>query len=402
MIAVREGSYPPILTGISPGLHKRNSQKHPGGLEDTLDFELPPFLEAGEPPEARGLARDKVRLMVSYYSDDRIIHSDCFCEFDRFLEAGDVLVINTSGTMPAALAAKRKDGAVLELHLSTRLPETNSYFNQIPGQTAPSQADELWVVELRLQENGQTRPFLEAAAGEVITLPGGASARLLAPYNKLPAQETGGVRLWAAELTLPARFRDYLDQHGYPIRYNYVREAWPLSYYQTVYANEMGSAEMPSAGRAFTSRLITRLAARGVQFAPLVLHTGVASLEAHEPPYAEYYRVPPITAALVNSARREGRRVVAVGTTAVRALETVTDETGTTQAGEGWTELVIIPQRGICAVNGLLTGFHEPEATHLAMLEALTGRRHLAVTYREALMEKYLWHEFGDLHLILP
>jgi S-adenosylmethionine:tRNA ribosyltransferase-isomerase len=365
------------------------------GLENTLDFKLPPSLEAGEPPEARGLARDKVRLMVSHYTDDRITHHDCFCEFDSYLKAGDVLVINTSGTMPAAMKTERNDGMVLELHLSTRLPETAVFDS---GRVGP----ELWVVELRLMEAGKTSPFLEANAGENFRLPEGGSLELIAPYN--PIAEGSGVRLWVAEFRLPEgdSFQAYIKRYGYPIRYNYVHEAWPLSYYQTVYANEMGSAEMPSAGRAFTSRLVTRLVARGVQIAPILLHTGVTSLEAHEPPYAEYYEVSPETAGLLNAARREGRRIIGVGTTAVRTIETVTDEAGFTHAGKGWTELVITPERGIWGVNGLLTGFHEPEATHLAMLEALTGRRHLSITYQEALKEKYLWHEFGDLHLILP
>jgi S-adenosylmethionine:tRNA ribosyltransferase-isomerase len=310
-----------------------------------------------------------------------------------------VLVINTSGTLPAALPAAREDGTHLELHLSTRLPETAVDSLERPvGETADA---DLWVIELRLLEDGKTSPFLTAATGETIGLPENGSVRLLAPYS-LPADESGGVRLWVAELMLGDSFEHYVNRNGYPIRYNYVRDPWPISYYQTVYANEMGSAEMPSAGRAFTSRLVTRLVARGVQIAPVLLHTGVASLEAHEPPYAEFYRVSPETAGLINKAREEGRRIIAVGTTAVRAIETVTDKQGITHAGQGWTELVITPERGIWGVNGLLTGFHEPEATHLAMLEALTGRRHLAITYREALRQKYLWHEFGDLHLLLP
>jgi S-adenosylmethionine:tRNA ribosyltransferase-isomerase len=174
-----------------------------------------------------------------------------------------------------------------------------------------------------------------------------------------------------------------------------------VSYYQTVYATETGSAEMPSAGRAFTPELITRLISRGVQFAPLILHTGVASLEDDEPPYEEFYRVPSDTARLVNAARAVGRRVVAVGTTVVRALETVTDEHGITHPGEGWTDLVVTPERPIRSVDSMLTGLHEPRSTHLAMLEALAGREHLRIAYREALQEGYLWHEFGDLHLIL-
>jgi S-adenosylmethionine:tRNA ribosyltransferase-isomerase len=174
-----------------------------------------------------------------------------------------------------------------------------------------------------------------------------------------------------------------------------------VSYYQTVYATETGSAEMPSAGRAFTPELIMRLISRGVQFAPLILHTGVASLEDDEPPYEEFYRVPPDTARLVNAAQAAGRRVVAVGTTAVRALETVTDEDGLAHPGEGWTDLVVTPERPVRSVSAMLTGLHEPRSTHLAMLEALAGREHLRIAYREALREGYLWHEFGDLHLIL-
>jgi S-adenosylmethionine:tRNA ribosyltransferase-isomerase len=195
---------------------------------------------------------------------------------------------------------------------------------------------------------------------------------------------------------------NYLSRYGFPIRYSYVKQFWPISYYQTVYATEVGSAEMPSAGRPFTPELITDLVARGVQIVPLILHTGVASLESHEPPYEEYYRVPAETARAVNAARTVGRHVVAVGTTVVRALETVTDSRGITHPGEGWTHLVVTPEHGLRAVHALLTGLHEPRASHLAMLEALAGRVHLQITYAEALRERYLWHEFGDLHLILP
>jgi S-adenosylmethionine:tRNA ribosyltransferase-isomerase len=350
------------------------------GLQ-SLDFELPPELEAGEPPEARGLMRDEVRLMVSYESDDRVIHSR-FRDLEDFLEAGDVLVINTSGTMKAALEAEREDGTALELHLSTHLPA------------------DLWIVELRRPVGASTEPFWHATSGETLRLPEGAAATLHAPYPGDSAG-SGGSRLWISTLDLPRPLDEYLDRHGFPIRYGYVRESWPISYYQTVYATETGSAEMPSAGRAFTPELITRLISRGVQFAPLILHTGVASLEGDEPPYEEFYRVPPETARLVNAARAAGRRVVAVGTTAVRALETVTGEDGTTHPGEGWTRLIVTPERGIRSVDAMLTGLHEPRSSHLAMLEALAGREHLRITYREALREGYLWHEFGDLHLIV-
>ncbi len=344
-------------------------------------FKLPPSLEAHAPPEARGLARDEVRLLVSYINSDCIAHAR-FRDLPAFLEPGDVVVLNTSGTLPAALPATRDDGTPLVLHLSTHLPAG------------------LWLVEVRRPVEGTTLPFREDLSGQRLALPAGGTVTLHTPYG---GHHRGGHhRLWVATLCLPADLHDYLGQHGRPIRYSYVSEAWPLDAYQTVYVTEMGSAEMPSAGRAFTPELMTRLVARGIQVVPLLLHTGVASLEEHEPPYEEYYRVPPITAQVVDQAHQQGRRVIAVGTTVVRALETVTDENGRVHPGEGWTGLVITPQRGLRVVDGLLTGFHEPEASHLSMLEALAGRGHLQHTYDEALREKYLWHEFGDLHLILP
>ena len=373
--------------------------KHELQRLSSLDFNLPPELEANTPPEARGFERDEVRLLVSYRGGGRVIHSR-FQNLVDFLEAGDVLVINTSGTMNAAIKAERElDGTALELHLSTRLPAN------------------LWNVELRRPTATATEPFLNATVGETLRLAGGATATLHAPYLS-ESTRSRGTRLWISSLELPGPIDEYLELHGSPIRYRYVRETWPASYYQTVYATEKGSAEMPSAGRAFTPESITRLVARGIQVAPLILHTGVASLEEDEPPYEEFYRVPPETARLVNTAHAAGRRVVAVGTTVVRALETVADQQGITHPGEGWTGLFVTPERGIRAVDAILTGLHEPRSTHLAMLQALAerepaapasnrpptlaGREHLEVAYAEALREGYLWHEFGDLHLILP
>ncbi len=353
---------------------------------DALAFDLPPELEASAPPEARGLRRDAVRLMVTYRSTDRIVHSR-FRDIGSFVTAGDVVVINTSGTLNAALNATRSDGSPIELHLSTHLPAN------------------VWIVELRLPGEKGTQPFYQAARGEVLSLPEGATGALLAPARGGTdplAAPNGPTRLWLATLDLPVPWPEYLERHGFPIRYGYVRQFWPIEYYQTVYVTEAGSAEMPSAGRAFTPELITQLMAHGVQFAPLILHTGVASLENHEPPYEEYYRVPVETARLVNAAREAGHRVIAVGTTCVRALETVTDRDGMSHPGEGWTNLVVTPERGIHSINALLTGLHEPRATHLALLEALTGRKHLQIAYAAALSERYLWHEFGDMHLILP
>jgi S-adenosylmethionine:tRNA ribosyltransferase-isomerase len=345
---------------------------------DALNFKLPHELEASEPPEARGLVRDEVRLMVSNIHDDTVTHGQ-FRDIVDALHPGDVVVINTSGTLNAALPARRADGKAFELHLSTRLPAG------------------LWVVEMRELHDDKHSPFYDVVTGETYTLPAGGEVTLLTPHSPHAAKH----RLWIARLSLPDDWQAYLQKYGYPIRYSYVKQGWSNAYYQTVYATELGSAEMPSAGRAFTAELITRLVAKGVQIVPILLHTGVASLEDHEPPYEEYYRVSPAAARLITEARRAGQRIIAVGTTVVRALETVTQDS-ITHPGEGWTTLIITPERGIHAVNGMLTGLHEPQATHLAMLEALAGRDHLCVTYRAALEHGYLWHEFGDLHLILP
>jgi len=227
----------------------------------------------------------------------------------------------------------------------------------------------------------------------------------------------GSGRLWQASLLTPLYFgrplsiHAYLNRYGSPIRYRYVRREWPLHYYQTIFARHPGSAEMPSAGRAFSHALVAQLARRGVAVAPLVLHTGVASPEAHEPPYEEYYHVPERTAQMVNAARARGSRVIAAGTTVVRALESaaqppagVSGEASSrvVQAAEGWTDLVVTPRRGLYVVDALLTGLHEPNSTHLAMLEAFADRGLLQDAYKAAQEQGYLWHEFGDLHLILP
>ena len=343
--------------------------------EPPILFELPRELEAHEPPEARGLSRDDVRLLVSRPGEEPA-HAR-FRDLPHILSPGDLLVINTSATLPASLDATRPDGSTVELHLSTPLPAG------------------LWVVELRRPAQPGTRPFRDDVAGETLTLPGGARAELLARYPR-------SGRLWVAVLYLPMGVEDYLAVHGRPIRYGHVEGDWPLSAFQTVYANEPGSAEMPSAGRAFSTELITALVARGVGVTPLVLHAGVGSLETGELPAPEPFRVPATTAARVNATRANGGRVIAVGTTVVRALETVGDAGGVAHPGEGWTEVIITAERGVRVVDGLLTGWHEPAASHLLMLEAVAGRKMLDDAYRAALAGRYLWHEFGDLHLLLP
>lgn len=365
---------------------------------DVLDFTLPESLEATAPPEARGLRRDEVRLLVSYQSNNRLEHRH-FYDLPDVLQEGDVVVINTSGTLNASLSATTLEGKPFEIHLSTEVPHSDPYRPIAACAHCDNPYVAEWVVEVRELNHQTTKPYYMAQVAEQYLLPAGGMVWLKRPYSHL---QNGGSRLWVATLELPLPLFDYLMQYGVPIRYGYVPEAWGTEFYQTVYATTPGSAEMPSAGRAFTPELMTRLVAQGIQIVPLLLHTGVASLEDHEPPYAEYYRVPDSTASAINTAHQAGRRVIAVGTTVVRALESVTDQDGMVRSGEGWTELVVTPERGVWAIDGLLTGMHEPKATHLAMLEALAGRDHLAIAYQAALDGRYLWHEFGDLHLILP
>ncbi len=337
---------------------------------NALAFELPGALEAREPPEARGVARDAVRLLVARRSDGQIEHARFF-ELPAVLEAGDLLVVNVSATLPAAVDGRRSDGSAVRVHFSTRAPELDSDWR---------------IVELRSADGSHPA---RGRAGERIALPGGAVIELVAPY-------ASGARLLLALFYDGVSIEEYLAEFGRPIRYGYVDREWPLETYQNVYATAPGSAEMPSAGRPFTIELIKQLVARGVMVAPITLHCGVSSPERHEAPFAEWFEVPDATALLVGQVRAAGGRVIAVGTTVVRALESAPG------GGSGWTSLVITPDRGVELVDGLVTGWHEPEASHLQMLQAIAGGEVLERSYREALSHRYLWHEFGDSHLILP
>ncbi|MFD8306490.1 S-adenosylmethionine:tRNA ribosyltransferase-isomerase [Streptomyces sp. NPDC059690] len=359
----------------------------------SLAVQVPEELSARVPAEQRGpgLDRDAVRLLVSRGTE---VSHHAFTELPRLLRAGDLLVVNTSPTLAAAVDGRVGHTRVV-VHFSTR------------GD------DGRWAVELREPDGkGTTRPLRPGwtrntpwkkgaggPAGTEVRLPGGVRLVLEEPLS------ARGERLWwarAAGAGVPGMLRE----HGRPIRYSYTERDQPLSVYQTVFAlpaaGGAGSAEMPSAARPFTARLVAELVSRGVQFAPVTLHTGVASAEAHEPPYPERFSVPEASARLINAVRAGDGRVVAVGTTAVRAVESAAGADGVVRAREGWTDLVVTPERGVGVVDGLLTGLHEPEASHLLMLRAVAGREAVERAYEEALRGRYLWHEFGDVHLILP
>jgi S-adenosylmethionine:tRNA ribosyltransferase-isomerase len=339
--------------------------------EPRTRFAPPIGTTATEPPEQRGLRRDGVRLLVAAGSG--IVHTR-FTRIGDHLRSGDVLLVNTSATVPGQLDGRRA-GEPVVVHVANRL------------------ADATRVVELRTPPDAAT-PVLDGRAGELITLPARAAVQLVAPYPEPGSSPSGeGNRLWRGRLQTPTpRVGEYLQAHARPISYGYLRESFPIGAYQTIFALCPGSAEMPSAARPFSAELVARLVSRGLVFAPITLHTGVSSQEAHEGPQTEWFEVSPTTAELVNAARRRGSRVVAVGTTATRAVESTS----------GWTELVITPYRPVRVVDGLVTGWHNPDASHLLLVESVAGPELTQRAYDAAVAERYLWHEFGDSGLLLP
>ncbi len=341
-------------------------------VRSRLDFQPPGIATC--PPEQRGVARDRVKLLVA--RPDAVAHHR-FDALPGVLNPGDLLVVNTSATRPAALDATM-DGQPVVIHL------------------AIERAPQRWVVEVRRADG--TGPVPNASVRADIAVAGGATVKL-----QRPALDD---RLWTADVTVPhGSVNDHATVHGRPITYGSGAQRWPLDAYQTIFAAHdtgAGSAEMASAARPFSRRLLTALVRRGVIVTPLTLHAGVSSPEVHEPPIEEWYDVPASTAALVTHTRRNGRRVIAVGTTVVRALETVACLGGTVRPGSGWTNLVLEPDRPTRAVDGLITGWHEAKASHLLLLEAVAGPDLVERAYTAALPAGYLWHEFGDSCLLLP
>ena len=339
-------------------------------------FDLPAELEADAPPPRR----DAVRLLVAEETDDgshRMRHAT-FDELPGFLAPGDLVVVNTSATLPAAVRGRRAGGHGTTVHFSTALD------------------DGAWLVELRPPGARARGPLTDVTPGERVLLPDGVVLTVV------HAQPEGQLRLWRAVIDIDGPVPAYLLRHGRPIRYAYVPFGHPLSDYQTVFGRDPGSAEMPSAGRPFTDRLVTDLVVRGVAVAPVLLHTGVSSQEPGEAPLPERFAVGAHTARLVESTRRAGGRVVAVGTTVTRALESALDSSGVVRAASGWTDVVLGPARPARVVTGLVSGWHAPGASHLQLLAAVAGAELVGQAYAEALAERYRWHEFGDSCLLLP
>lgn len=340
------------------------------------DFVVPPELEAHEPPELRGASRSDVRLLIT-----DSVHGVSHSHFDSLpdhLERGDLLVVNDSMTYQASVAATRETGEPVTLYFAN-IGSGESANTAIPATTTVLAAARKASV----------------SAGESVTLPGGAHATFFGLHRR-------SRKMWITELALPMPFFEYFARYGKPIAYPHVTLDLPIETYQTIFARAVGSSEMPSAGRPFSAATLSRLISLGIELATITLHAGVSSAERDELPLEEWRDVPARTAAAVHLAQNRGRRVIAVGTTVVRALESSLDRRQRVMPARGWTSLHITPDRPMRAVGGLLTGFHEPTSTHLAILESIGGREPIETAYRNALAGRYLWHEFGDSHLILP
>jgi S-adenosylmethionine:tRNA ribosyltransferase-isomerase len=343
-----------------------------------IQFDLPEHLACPQPTEKRNILRDEVRLLVTSGSGQ--IYHNTFNQIDKYLKPGDVLVVNTSATVPSALPVTLPNGSRGVAHLS----------NQLNKQE--------WLIEIREIKNNKTIRWKKGEEGMIFPLPGQGSITLKERfYHNLYLLD-----LWVASIITPQPLQDYLAAYAHPIKYDRLTDRYPLSYYQTYFSVHPGSAEMPSAGRGFTLVSVEKLLKKRIIFAPILLHTGISSLEENESPYPEYMEISPLSAAIINTAKSQGGRIIAVGTTCIRAIESAVDKEGKLIPYQGKTSLFIDESYGLQLADGLLTGFHEPRASHLHMLQALAGFQHMERAYKAAIKAQYYWHQFGDLHLILP
>jgi S-adenosylmethionine:tRNA ribosyltransferase-isomerase len=343
-----------------------------------IQFDLPPHLSCPQPTEERELLRDEVRLLVTTGSGQ--INHDLFRNIPDYINPGDVLVVNTSATVASALPVTLPDGNKGVVHIS----------NQINSHQ--------WLIEIRTIRENKTVRWKAGEPGMAFSLPEGANVRLVERfYNNKQLLD-----LWVATLHLSQSVETYLAAHAFPIQYETIDRRYPLAYYQNFFSFHPGSAEMPSAGRGFTPQVVNKLLKKGVVFAPVLLHTGVSSLEENEAPYPEYMEITPLSASIINTAKSQGNRIIAVGTTAIRAIESAAGTDGLLRPYQGHTSLFIDESYHLKMTDALLTGFHEPRASHLHMLQALAGIEHMELAYQAAIAADYYWHQFGDLHLILP
>jgi S-adenosylmethionine:tRNA ribosyltransferase-isomerase len=348
-------------------------------IKSPFSFDLPDELSATKPPELRGVNRDAVKLLIINRNDGMTYHST-FNHLSDFLRSGDLLIFNSSRTLPASLKTiNRGINKPSEVRLAEHLP------------------DDTWLVlflfENEIQNNSLIKP------GQKIEFESGLSAVVENPDSRNP-------RLWKIKFSATgAELIDIFYQIGKPIRYGYISAPLPLEYYMTVFAIDPGSSEMPSAGRAFTWKMLFDLKNKNIGTSFLTLHTGLSSymdddLSSTHIVSEEEYFIPAGTAARIRTAKAKGGRIIAVGTTVVRALESSAYLTGKVVAGHSYTNLKITGEHNLKIANGLITGFHEPEASHLDLISAFLNPSQIVKAYEEAIEKKYLWHEFGDLCLI--
>ncbi|WP_256358475.1 S-adenosylmethionine:tRNA ribosyltransferase-isomerase [Bacillus sp. sid0103] len=337
-----------------------------------LDFYLPEELNASLPPEKRGIRRDHVRMMVL----DRVtgdINHDHFFDLAKYLEPGDLLIANNSRTIPAVLHANwirnsELIGPNVEVRLARRCGE------------------DLWkaLIVAAPVKPGDMLEFSADLSAMVIAEKGNSPLKIIEFTKK-------GMELFNSIYTL-----------GEPIRYEYIDQPWGLDYYQTIFASHPGSVEMPSAGRAFSWELIFKLKRLNIQLDFIQLHTGLSYLlddSYHQTPEEniEEYQISERTMERILQTKAAGNRVIAVGTTVVRALESAARN----GILSGTTNLYIDSNFPIKIADGIITGLHEPQASHLDMLSAFVSEQHLLQAYNHAIEAGYLWHEFGDMNLIL-
>ena len=333
---------------------------------NTQSFILPDELHAAFPPERRGTRRDHVRMMTIDRKTGKVIH-DYFNHLADYVKPGDMIVLNNSRTIPAALRATIDNTCQeVEVRLARCLNETSW---------------EALVLSVNVKV-GDCLSFSDELSAVVI--------------DRKPDSPLLILRFSLSGLSL----YQHVYSLGEPIRYEYIKKSWDLNYYQNVYGTVPGSVELASAGRAFSWEMLLDLQKRGIQLSYLQLHTGLSYLNDDQfspKDNPERYDISKETMTAVLKTKASGGRVIAVGTTVVRALESAVS-TGTLS---GWTSLYINADFQLKLVDGIITGFHEPEASHLDMLTAFIKPEMLFEAYDEAIQEKYLWHEFGDINFLV-
>jgi S-adenosylmethionine:tRNA ribosyltransferase-isomerase len=357
---------------------------------ESYDYPLPPELIAQEP----AVARDLSRLLLLDRATGALEHRR-FSELPELLRPGDLLVTNRSRVFPARLLGRRANGGRAEILLVRR------------------RDDGLWDALLRPGRRLRAGMVVDVAPGfhvEIEPNPPG-SGRESEPEPRGPSAPGADAVVRVVRLiTQGIDVETALERHGHTPLPPYIRRegaALDRERYQTVYAREPGSVAAPTAGLHFTPELLTRLAARGVERAEIVLHVGPGTFRPLEVQDVREHRVDPErlvipkpAAQAVERARVERRRVVAVGTTVTRALESSLDPSGRLQAGERETDLVIVPGYRFRVVSALVTNFHLPGSSLLLLACALAGRERLLGAYREAVRKRYRFYSYGDAMLI--